>query len=245
MTVEMDVEPAVFDDETLALQYIINSLINNRVNTCEVVKVVSVDESKNEIAVIPIVKDVDAMGEAIEESVIYGIKYIRWQHGANAIIAVPEVGDVGLMLVSKRDISKIDAGIVDSRRKFNFADGIYIGGLCGFNQEPTQFIRFTANGIEITSPTAVAVTAPTASITTTGDTTITAGGNATITATGNATITGNAIAITGSTVAISGSAVSLGSGSTPKAVALDGDPVYSGTKLVGNVRASSTEVVAN
>lgn len=238
MTVEMDVEPAVFDDETLALQYIINSLINNRVNTCEVVKVVSVDAGKNEVAVIPIVKDVDAMGEAIEESIIYGIKYLRWQHGANAIIAVPEVGDVGMMLVSKRDISKIDAGIVDSRRKFNFADGIYIGCLCGFNKEPTQFIKFDANGIEITSPTAVAVNAPTASITTTGDTTITA--------TGNATITGNAIAITGSTVAISGSAVSLGSGSTPKAVVLDGDPVYNGQQQqIGTVKATSTEVVAN
>lgn len=231
-------------DSYQSLMFLINSVVNN-VNTAELVKVIAVDEAKKEIDVIPIVAKPDSEGQRIEPAPIYGIKYIEWQYGTNAIIATPVVNDIGLLVVCTKDVSSIESGLVGSYRRYNLADGIYFGGLCGFNQTPTQFIKFDENGIEITSPTAIAVNAPQATVTTTGDTTITAGGNATITATGNATITGNAVAITGSTVAISGSAVSLGSGSTQKAVALDGDPVYSGTKLVGNIQASSTEVVAN
>lgn len=223
-------------DSYEALIYIIRSVVNG-ISTADIVKVTAVNTADKTIDVIPVVAEADAEGERIEPSHIFNVKYIEWQYGINAIQAVPAVGDIGLLVVCKKDISNINGGLVDSYRRFNLADGVYFGGLCGFNQEPAQFIKFDENGITITSPTDVAVNAPTASITTTGDTTITAGGNA--------TITGNAIAITGSTVAISGSAVSLGSGSTPKAVALDGDPVYSGTKLVGNVQASSTEVVAN
>lgn len=223
-------------DSYQSLMFLINSVVNN-VNTAELVKVIAVDESKKEIDVIPIVAKPDSEGQRIEPAPIYGIKYIEWQYGTNAIIATPVVNDIGLLVVCTKDVSSIESGLVGSYRRYNLADGIYFGGLCGFNATPTQYIKFDENGIEITSPTAIAVNAPQATVTTTGDTTITAGGNA--------TITGNAIAITGSTVAISGSAVSLGSGSTQKAVALDGDPVYSGTKLVGNVQASSTEVVAN
>lgn len=236
MTVEMGVEAAIFDDESLALEYVVKTLINNKINTCEVVKVVSVNSDKNEVAVIPVVKNVDAKGDAIEESTVYGIKYFRWQYGKNSIIAEPVEGDIGLMVVSKRDISKIDAGIVDSRRRFNLADGIYIGGICGFNQAPTQYIKFDDNGIEIKSDKEIKVNAQTITATST---------TATLTTTGDTTISGGNVTITGSNVAISGSAVSLGGGGGEKAIALDGDKVYSGTTEIGIIKATSQNVKAS
>lgn len=237
MSKMLDADPAVFEDESLALQYIINTIINQKVNTCEVVRVVSVDSSEKEVSVIPIVKNVDANGEAIEESEIYGIKYIMWQYGKNALVAEPSIGDIGIIITSKRDISKIDAGIVDSRRKFNLADSIYIGGLCGFNQAPTQFIKFDENGIEITSPTALTVNAPIMTVNAETSATVMTS-EATVTATGG-------VAISGSNVSITGSTVSIGSGSGEKAVALDGDKVYSGTTEIGIIKATSTVVKAN
>lgn len=244
MTVRMDINPAAFEDDSIALKYVIETIINNKVNTTEVVRVVSVDDAKNELTVIPVVKNVDAKGNAIEETNFYRIKYVRWQYGINSIMAKPSAGDVGLILVSKRDISKINSGIVDSRRKFNLADSIYIGGLCGFNQTPTQYIKFDENGIEITSPTKISVNAPT--VETTATTVNATMANATISVSGTATITGGTVAVNGGSVSVSGGSVSLGSGENEKNVCLDGDPVFNGNnQQIGTVRATSTVVKAN
>lgn len=238
MPVKMDADPEVFDSEALALQYIIRNIIKNEVNTCEVVRVVAVDSANKELTVIPVVCNVDASGNTVQESNIYCVKYFQWQFGGNLIEALPEVGDVGFIVVSKRDISKIKAGIVDSRRKFNLADSIYIGGLYGFNKIPTQYIKFNTNGIEVVSPTALNVSAPVVNVEATTSATVSTG-EAVITATGN-------VAISGSNVAITGSTVSVGSGSGGKAVVLDGDPVYNGSQQqIGTVKATSTAVTAN
>ena len=61
---------------------------------------------------------------------------------------------------------------VGSNRKFSLGDGIYIGGLYGFNKEPEQFIEFTDDGITITSPKDVTINAI--------NTTVNASGNANI-----------------------------------------------------------------
>ena len=225
MVVKMNTDPAVFEDDSLALQFVINTMINNKVNTMEVVRVVNVDEANNELTVIPVVKNVDSQGEAIQETNLYKVKFIRWQYGINALMAVPVAGDIGLILVSKRDISKIDTGVVDSRRKFNLADSIYIGGLCGFNATPTQYIKFDENGIEITSPTAINVNAP--AINTTSDTaTITTTGATTITATGD-------VNLTGAVVNVKGANINLGEGSL-SGVARIGDTVAGGVIVTGS-----------
>lgn len=136
-------------DEYGSLTFIINSLINN-INTVEVVKVVKVNDD-NTIDVIPVVKRLTAEGETIGESVVYGVKCFGWQYGVNAIKAKPAVNDIGFVVVSKRDISSIESGRVASNRKYCLADGIYIGGLVGFNQAPTEIISFDDNGISIKS----------------------------------------------------------------------------------------------
>ena len=152
-----------FVDEYNALIHIINSVVN-KVKTLELVKILEVDTSTHELSVIPIVKDVDANWDYIENSPIYGVKYIEWQYGTNSIMAVPEVGDIGICLISHKDISNIDSGIVGSLRKFCRSDSVYIGGLKGFNQTPIQFIEFTSNGINITSPTNLTINAQSATI---------------------------------------------------------------------------------
>lgn len=186
-----------FVDDYNALIYIINSIVN-KVKTLELVRVLEVNSGTHELTVIPIIKDANSEGNAIENSPTYGVKYIEWQYGINSIIATPVVGDIGVCLISHKDISNIESGLVGSFRKFCESDSIYLGGLKGFNQTPTQFIEFTDSGINITSPTDLTINA----------------NNATINATTSATVNspavnlggtgGNGVAIIGNKVTTTG-----------------------------------------
>lgn len=159
---KISTRPYVFVDEYNALINIIESVVN-KISTVELVRVEKVN-SDNTIDVIPIVKNANAENNPIPESVIYGIRYFQWQYGTNAIKATPAIGDIGLIVVCKKDISEAEKGLVGSFRKFNMADGIYIGGIFGLNQTPTQYIDFGENGISITSTGSVEVNAQTANI---------------------------------------------------------------------------------
>jgi len=74
----------------------------------------------------------------------------------------PKVGDIGIALFADRDISTVTAtkkqATPGSRRKFDMADGLYIGGV--LNGVPVQWIEFSEAGINITSPTAISLNAP-------------------------------------------------------------------------------------
>ena len=126
-----NVSASDFLDDYGALTFIINSLIE-RVNTTEIVKVVSIN-GDGTINVIPVVKKVNSEGTTIEESIIYGVKCFGWQFGENAIKSIPAENDVGIMVVSKRDITSIESGRVASNREFCLGDGIYIGGEQTYN----------------------------------------------------------------------------------------------------------------
>jgi len=165
-------DPADFLDNLNALSYIINNIVR-KVNTTEIVKVVAVNTANNTIDVIPIVKNVNIENKPIEESIIYGIRYFQWQYGTNALISEPVVGDIGFIVICKKDISQAENGIIASYREYCLADGIYIGGICGMNAIPTQYIKFDANGISITSPTALDITAPVVNVTASTSATIT------------------------------------------------------------------------
>lgn len=225
----MEFKRSNLDSETMVDSYqsflFMVEQIVNKVNTAELVKVIAVDEAKKEIDVIPIVAKPDSEGQRIEPAPIYGIKYIEWQYGTNAIIATPVVNDIGLLVVCTKDVSSIESGLVGSYRRYNLADGIYFGGLCGFNATPTQFIKFDENGIEVTSPTALTVNAPTM----------------TVNAQTSATV------VAGETATISAQSVVLGSsGGAMKPVALDGDVVLNGQQqVIGTIKSSSTAVAAN
>lgn len=152
-----------FVDEYNALIHIINSVVN-KVKTLELVRVLSVNTSDNTLSVIPIIRNANANGDAIEETPVYGVKYLEWQYGTNSIISVPAVGDIGMCLISHKDISNVESGLVGSFRRFCESDSIYLGGIKGLNQTPTQFIEFSSSGINITSPADLTINAQSATI---------------------------------------------------------------------------------
>lgn len=72
------------------------------------------------------------------------------------------MGDIGIAVVASRDISSAKAtkaaAAPGSRRRFDLADSLYIGGV--LNDAPTQYVRFSAAGIEVKSPTKIILDAP-------------------------------------------------------------------------------------
>jgi len=162
---EIGLRPSDFVDSTNALLFLINNEMD-KIKTMMLVRVLSVNPIDSTVNVIPVVKEVNVNNNPIPNDVIPNIKYIRWQFGTNAIKALPTIGDIGVMLIAKKDISRtsIVSGITTTKREYCLQDGIYIGGLCGYNLEPTQFIDFSETGITITTPTDLTINAQTATI---------------------------------------------------------------------------------
>lgn len=138
-----------------------------RMNTSTLVKVVNVTNAGDLspvgfVDIQPLVDLVDGDNNRIQHGVIYKCPYFRLQGGANAIILDPQAGDVGIALFADRDISSVIANkgqaAPGSARRFDMADGIYIGGC--LNGTPTQYVRFSSAGIELNSPTQIKLVAP-------------------------------------------------------------------------------------
>ena len=215
--------PSDYIDEFNSLSFVVNSIISDRVKTAELVRVIT-NNGDGTLDVLPIISDVDSEGNAISETPIFGVKFIEWQYGINAIQAQPAIGDVGLLVVCTKDTKNAQSGVVGDLGSFELESGIYLGGLKGFNQAPTQYIKFTENGIEITTPKTLTVNTTE---------------NVVVNATGNANVTAVDIVATASGKAnIVAPVINLG-GEGGKKIALDGDPVKSGNTVVGNVVASS------
>lgn len=107
------------------------------------------------VNVVPMVNQVDAAGIPIPHVTIFNVPYLRVQGGANAVIIDPQEGDIGIALFASRDISKVKSTRAPanpgSNRQFSFSDAMYIGGM--LNGAPEQYLRFSADGVELTSPT--------------------------------------------------------------------------------------------
>lgn len=127
-----------------------------RMDTMKVVKVVAVHsngevDAPGTVDVLPLVNQIDGNSNAVKHATIYGIPWTRGQGGTNAVICDPQVGDIGFLVVSDRDISNVKSAKKQSNpgsfRKFNVADGVYIGGI--LNATPEQYIVFTETGLRI------------------------------------------------------------------------------------------------
>ena len=212
-------DASVYESSLAALAQVIEATIIGTVNTCEVVRVVSVDKEKGTLTAIPEVKNMGKDDIATEESPIYNLKYFGWQFGKCAIKAEPKEDDIGFVVVSKRDISNIKSGVVGSRRKFNLADGIFIGGLVGFNESPTDYIEFNEKGITITSKKDIIVNAKKVEVNAENDVDVKAK-KVNVMATQE--------------INLGGSAVKL---------AKDGDVVMAGNTPIGNIKASDDTIV--
>lgn len=131
--------------------------ILGRVQTMALVEVMAVTnaggvEPVGFVDVKPMVNQVDGVGKSTPHATIFGVPYTRIQGGARAIIMDPVVGDVGWMACSARDISSVKstraAANPGSKRRFDLADGVYMGGT--LNAAPTSYVAFTDGGITMT-----------------------------------------------------------------------------------------------
>jgi hypothetical protein len=108
------------------------------------------------VDVQPMVAQLDGKSQATPHGTINNVPYFRLQGGQNAVIMDPAVGDIGLAVFASHDISSVKntkaAGNPGSRRRFDWADGLYIGGF--LNGTPTNYIRFDADGNVTIKPAA-------------------------------------------------------------------------------------------
>lgn len=123
------------------------------VSTIKIVKVLAVDTDKKTVNVQIAVNQVNGNNQSNPHGTINGIPYIWAMGGKNAFEIDPAVGDIGVMVVSDRDISSVKAAMdianPGSNRKFSPSDGVYLFGVPALNSAaPEQWIKFNTDGIE-------------------------------------------------------------------------------------------------
>ena len=138
-----------------------------RISTAMPVKIVKVTGGgvgpPGTVDVQPLIKMVDGVGgNPTSHAVIKGIPFTRGQGSGNVIINDPVVGDIGLMVIPHRDISSFKANngaesAPGSRRRFDMADGIYMGSM-SMQTTPTNYINLNGGKIAINSPGDIQVT---------------------------------------------------------------------------------------
>lgn len=102
-----------------------------------------------------LVNQQDALGNATEHSIVYGLPYSRVAAGTGAVILDPVgksdgyAGDIGVAVFSSRDISAVKANKAQANpgsfRRFDYADGIYLFSALGLVQ-PTDYVQILAGG---------------------------------------------------------------------------------------------------
>lgn len=146
------------------IDFIVRSILG-RAATATLVQVKTVTNT-GEVAPVglldvqPMVAQLDGNGQATPHGIIHNVPYLRLQGGANAVIMDPQVGDIGIAVFGSHDLSSVKANKATanpgSRRRFDMADALYIGGV--LNGTPQQYLRFTSTGdIEIKPATMVTV----------------------------------------------------------------------------------------
>ena len=128
-----------------------------RVRTVVLVQVTAVKGGNGAVAapstvsVKPLVKIIDGQGNVSSHGIVNNVLVWRPSSALGAVIIDPQVNDIGLLAVCDRDISSVVANKAEaqpgSRRKFDLADGVYLGSL--FGATPQQYVTFTSNGIKI------------------------------------------------------------------------------------------------
>lgn len=119
----------------------------------------------------PLVAQIDAWGNSLPMAAIHHLPYFRLQSGRAAVVLDPVVGDIGLAVFAQSDCSNVKQGANQtvqpgSWRKFDQADGFYVGGF--LNKSVDTFVRLAQDGsVTIRAPGSVTIDAPT--VTYTGD----------------------------------------------------------------------------
>lgn len=161
---EFSYRPQNVNCEANISEFIFNTLMA-RNSFIQLVMVSKVKEGPL-LDVIPLVSGFSADGSRIDNTPVFNVPVWRLQRGASAVIMDPVEGDIGLMLCCDRDITKVrkekKESLPASMRVHSKSDGIYLGGL--LNAEPTQYVKFSNDGIDIVSPLLVNVNSNVVSI---------------------------------------------------------------------------------
>src|SRR6201996_7342495 len=137
------------------LQFLISQAML-KLSTIKVVQVLSVDTDKHTVGVQIAVNQLDGNNNSTPHGQIFNIPYVWAMGGTNAFQIDPAVGALGVMVCADRDISSVknSQAIANpgSARIMSPSDGIYLFGVPGLNgAAPTQFVKWTADGINITA----------------------------------------------------------------------------------------------
>ena len=155
-------------DDFDALHFFVSRLLG-RINTATLVRVVSCTNDGGlspvgTVDVQPLVQQVGADGSLVAQPALYQIPYFRLQGGASAVIMDPVEGDIGIAIFAGHDITNVKTTAAEagpgSYRRFDLADGLYMGGFV--NGTPNQYVQFLPNGggINLVSPTEITAQAP-------------------------------------------------------------------------------------
>lgn len=155
--------PGLSSDAAMFMQNFENLLRGK--SFIEIVRVEAI--SGQTVDLMPLVTQRDMTGAAVENSVVYGAQVWRLQRGASAVIMNPVVGDIGVALYCDRDSDNArtnkTTGAPTSGRNHSKTDGIYLGGL--LNHDPTQYVEFADNQINVVAPVKLYVDSPLAHFT--------------------------------------------------------------------------------
>ena len=151
-----------------SMEFFIRSLISQVVSTSLPVVVTAVERKGEDagagyVTVKPLLQPRNNSGDGLEVTTIPKLPYFRLQHGKAAIICDPKVGDIGLAVVAKHDISNINGSttpkVPATYRKFDPSDSFYIGGF--WEKAPEVFIHLEDEGtIKIKAPTKITIESP-------------------------------------------------------------------------------------
>lgn len=138
-------------DEANIYAFIVAQLLA-QVSTMKLVQVQAVhaagEDEPPTVDVLPLVNQIDGGDNSTPHGTVYGLPIFRLQGGASAIICDPVVGDIGMVICADRDSSAVRASRGQanpgSRRKFDLADGVYLGTVLSL--APTCQIKFTEGG---------------------------------------------------------------------------------------------------
>jgi len=139
----------------------------NKVNTITLVKVVKIIptgglNAVGYVDVQPLVAQLDGAGNAMPHGIIHNLPYFRVQGGVSAVIIDPVIGDLGMAAFASHDISSVketrDQANPGSRRRFDMADGLYLGGF--LNGNPTRYVKLSADGIELEDSSQIILRSP-------------------------------------------------------------------------------------
>ena len=149
------------------LAFVVSQLVGKiaTLTLCEVMAVTPGSDLKiGTVDVKPAVNQVDGALNGFPHGTIYGLPYSRVQGGANAVICDPVVGDIGLVGFCLSDISVVKstqaAGNPGSRRRYDWADGVYLFTVIG-KTAPTSYVQIVGDVITILNPTKITLQAPT------------------------------------------------------------------------------------